>query len=561
MFRLGFMKRLEISVLFFGLLILLFPQPSVAKPKQILSLTKALKKIQKPKIFEVYPHEINLEIAQRIVIYGEGFTQNSKVFVSRKLCQNLVFLNEMKLQCDYVPSSSKDNLKSDGILVVNPLNRISNPHVEPQLFVRIKKIGGLKLTPEEGYSTGGTRIYIEGKGFYPEMRVIFGKRRPCLHIEVISMEKLQCIAPPHIGGSQIQEVLLQYPSGAYAESSWKYRIPERKIDKIHKRRFDAKKFAQELASQAGFTLDDNHSQKWKNHMRDREAMRNRSIYCLSEKKHWQNSESIMRTKFTIQYLRAINRLEQRYPDAATQANTTISQVYQFVESYPTFPTDRLKSLKKEAALRFLDRALTFFRDDVSFRYQYPMHSNQDFCLLKLNIFQIISLAWEAIHDREIFKTQFDQEDREWGFIDSLATIQRAHNSERNTDAFDLEESDDPSCSGGIYKRLIEHLDGIHPDVQFYPELFSHNYNEGKIEIPDQMIALEIQQQHSRLWSDLDERHRERIRESYLNHSQDSEEYIKQLKARVVSSAPKIPLNQLHHMMNDVFIFSLLEVEN
>jgi hypothetical protein len=100
----------------------------------------------------------------------------------------------------------------------------------------------------------------------------------------------------------------------------------------------------------------------------------------------------------------------------------------------------------------------------------------------LTVAQFIALSWYAISDPAIFTSDRDRADRQQGLLESFATIQRAHNDnglgggilwdwdpESRTPYRHIAE-DRPSCELGTFKRIIEHLDHIHPDVTLNPAI-------------------------------------------------------------------------------------------
>jgi hypothetical protein len=82
----------------------------------------------------------------------------------------------------------------------------------------------------------------------------------------------------------------------------------------------------------------------------------------------------------------------------------------------------------------------------------------------------------------IFTSNRDRVDRQQGLLESFATIQRAHNDSglgyailwdwdpALRPSYRPTEEDRPSCPLGTFKRLIEHLDHIHPDVTLNAEI-------------------------------------------------------------------------------------------
>ena len=77
--------------------------------------------------------------------------------------------------------------------------------------------------------------------------------------------------------------------------------------------------------------------------------------------------------------------------------------------------------------------------------------------------ELLSLAFIAIHDDE--KRIGTIEDALMLFIEGLYEIQRGYNF--NNEGIDIGGKDRPICAAGTFNKIIEKLNGIHPDVKVY----------------------------------------------------------------------------------------------
>lgn len=105
------------------------------------------------------------------------------------------------------------------------------------------------------------------------------------------------------------------------------------------------------------------------------------------------------------------------------------------------------SAKHQAAKRGIKRLADFayvFEDQVS----------------GVSTRQLLALSWMAIHDDA--KRQGSVQDAKAMFIEGLYEIQRGYNID--VQGCDDGEDDKPICTAGTFNKLLEKLQGIHPDV-------------------------------------------------------------------------------------------------
>jgi hypothetical protein len=181
--------------------------------------------------------------------------------------------------------------------------------------------------------------------------------------------------------------------------------------------------------------------------------------------NWGATETVMNPQTTRLMIRSINQLDTRYPLAVLNTDASVSEVYQMVTDF-NVDGDAEKQLKKDAALRFLDRVYYDFRYEER-SYPYPMTSGEIHPNSRLTVAQTLSLAWYAATDIAVYRTDVEREDRKRAFVDTLAIIQRAHNDSGRNSAIIWDPAvaaEKPSCSPGTFKRLIEQLSELHPDV-------------------------------------------------------------------------------------------------
>ncbi len=80
---------------------------------------------------------------------------------------------------------------------------------------------------------------------------------------------------------------------------------------------------------------------------------------------------------------------------------------------------------------------------------------------EVSILQLLALSYTAIHDED--KRLGHLDDAKAFFVDGLYEIQRGYNIERSQGP--KEGDDSPICPGGTFNKLMEKLNGIHPDVK------------------------------------------------------------------------------------------------
>ena len=192
--------------------------------------------------------------------------------------------------------------------------------------------------------------------------------------------------------------------------------------------------------------------------------------------------------------------------------------------------------KRQAALRYLDE-----------------NQANDTIGSGLNDRGVLSLAWAAVQDKSVFPSQQDAEDRAWGLLEALANIQRAHNDCPQTGAIDWHKGADAvSCTTGQFKRLLEHLDKLHPDVKINPEI-----KETHISI--QMIVNAIQQEDRLLRSRVPTEECHRIRKSFRSSDKTFyHKYLNRLRESVHSANPSISLDAITDNTGEEMMEALFE---
>ena len=78
----------------------------------------------------------------------------------------------------------------------------------------------------------------------------------------------------------------------------------------------------------------------------------------------------------------------------------------------------------------------------------------------VNTRELLALSWLAIHDESL--RQGSLADAERQFCEGLYEIQRGYNL--SDTGIDLNGADSAICTGGTFNKLVEKLEGIHPDV-------------------------------------------------------------------------------------------------
>ncbi len=196
--------------------------------------------------------------------------------------------------------------------------------------------------------------------------------------------------------------------------------------------------------------------EWRAAAEQRNQARTQVMRQVQGNNNWHEAETIMNRDTTVRYLESINRLERRYPGAVPQAEQNYREAFSQLHHLKVDGKGASADLKKDAAFRYFDQPKV-----------------QDSIGSGLNNRQVLSLAWAAVQDKSIFSTRLEREDRKWGLLESLANIQRAHNDCLAGGAIEwrqTHQADHPSCEVGKFKRLLEHLDQLHPDVQLSPPL-------------------------------------------------------------------------------------------
>jgi hypothetical protein len=262
----------------------------------------------------------------------------------------------------------------------------------------------------------------------------------------------------------------------------------------------------------------------------------------------ERSESIMRNEVTRAYLESISHLEDRYPFAVPNAQAALKEIYQMVEHLDVSSQGTIGTLKKEAALRYLDRVLTHHSLDRQFHYNFREIPLYDPHQSGLTYTETLALIWAAINDRSIFVHAIEFQDRKWGLLDSLAHIQRAHNDSSGSVSFNLShEEDQPSCGKGTFKRILESLDGLHPDVRL----------NVSTRVTNQMAFSAIQRTHQYLFSQEPADTQRKIRQSSESQGEDYQRYLVKLRAEVRKSSSNISPEQLEMNTNALSMEALL----
>jgi hypothetical protein len=303
-------------------------------------------------------------------------------------------------------------------------------------------------------------------------------------------------------------------------------------------------------------LTEENINRWTAQASNRIKQREKAFISVSNQE-WKENENIMRTESTIAYLKAINSLDQRYPLAVPHAEIALHQIYDTMENLDISNRGKNAEKIRQAALRYLDRLATEHRYDSNFLYTYAGHGGhvQD-PRSNLKSTQILSLAWAAIHDRKVFVTDQEVEDRQWGLLYSLALIQRLNNITDNKIDFNYSKKnkDDPTCSMGTFKRLIEHLDLNHPDVKFTSiDVNAHT-------IANDIATREIVQTHKDLFGSKTSAQQLEIRNSFDSQARPYVNYLSELRSEIHARAPLIPADQIQRLSNESMMSTLLDLD-
>ncbi|MFM2322561.1 MAG: hypothetical protein RLZZ225_714 [Pseudomonadota bacterium] len=124
---------------------------------------------------------------------------------------------------------------------------------------------------------------------------------------------------------------------------------------------------------------------------------------------------------------------------STNLNKTLCQVKKFVNALPD--NDSRKKVAKRCIKRIIDSEDSFI-DPSS----------------KLSTRKLLALSFAAIRDNKYHQGEI--KDAENQFIEGLVEIQRGYNLS------DIEK-DKPICASGAFNKLIESLQGIHPDCEIH----------------------------------------------------------------------------------------------
>lgn len=267
--------------------------------------------------------------------------------------------------------------------------------------------------------------------------------------------------------------------------------------------------------------------------RERVDRRKQQMREMTGRNDWDDNESMMAKDSAFLYLESINRLDLKYPCAVPQAEKEYLEVVTHLHHLDISKRGAHAEAKRDAAFRYLDQP----------KAADPVGSG-------LNNREVLSLAWAAIQDKTVFPSQQDMEDRTWGLLESLANIQRAHNDCPVTGAINWHEGEDKiSCEVGRFKRLLEHLDKLHPDIHLNPTI---------AKIPVQMIIHAVRQELQRLRGKMSLDECYQIKASSQSSDQSKyQKFLNRLIREVHSSNPYIPIDIIQEqtgpeMMEAVF---------
>ncbi|MES2142621.1 MAG: hypothetical protein V4471_07075 [Pseudomonadota bacterium] len=150
------------------------------------------------------------------------------------------------------------------------------------------------------------------------------------------------------------------------------------------------------------------------------------------------------------------RLANRYPSIISD-KTRLKEIIEWIEGYVNNLPDNFERNKAKAAKNCIVRITN------SYTFIEPIS--------KVSIQELLALFWSAIHDDA--NRVGSLEDAKKQLIDGLYEIQRGDNL--SDTGVDLGGFDRPICPAGTFNKLIEKLQGIHPDceIQFITnEIFS-----------------------------------------------------------------------------------------
>jgi hypothetical protein len=401
---------------------------------------------------------------------------------------------------------------------------------------------------------GGAEITLRGSAFYPTTEVYIGDKK-CNNTIYVSFSEIRCVAPSFEGNHMWQRLKVVNRNATVGYFyDFSYVSPaeaielEENSDSNQEWSWDSLASVQKLLSKfqkKKISLTPENRSRWRKEALRRNRQRQLDIGLNRDgDDDWSRRESIMNDSITLRYLESINRLETRYPHAVPNAYILFSKLYLAVESYPVDQRGALGELKKAAAIRFLERT---WQDDS------PADPNRS----QLSQFQVLALAWAAVTDTKLYISTIDQQDRIWGLLESLAIIQRAHNDLGEGISFDdSQEPDSPSCAMGTYKRFLEHLDGVHPDVRISVET---DVNSGAA-LSNAAIIEEIRNQHTSLFHQYSSQDRQLIRSGIESTNTHFSQYVDRLRAAVVNRFPNIPRPQLEELTGSLTMEALLDAE-
>lgn len=263
---------------------------------------------------------------------------------------------------------------------------------------------------------------------------------------------------------------------------------------------------------------------------------------------WGAGETAMNQYRTPEMTVSVNLLDQRYPQAIPNTAFAVHSIKQLVRGFNTVK-NQTRRLKKEAALRFLDRV-------TNEEFRGILHEDTH-----LTLPEYLALSWYAINDSKLYPSEKDKADRQWAFIEAMANIQRAHNDNQGKSPIIWEprQPDMTSCVPGSFVRSVEHLDRNHPDVVI-------------IKITNEEITSLIREKNGELFpaysknlNSTQMQHLAESAENYnleaVNQTKDYTQYKDQLKKAVHKAIPEVPLAQIERLMSDEMMCALITESN
>jgi hypothetical protein len=151
---------------------------------------------------------------------------------------------------------------------------------------------------------------------------------------------------------------------------------------------------------------------------------------------------------------SVKQLAVRYKTKITGAtlDETINEVKKYILGLDESSKEQAVKHRIGAAKRCIERI-------TATDYTFTDPGSQ--CSIK----QLLALSFSAIHDDACRIGNL--EDAQIQFIEGLYEIQRGYNLNENGNDPQLSDPDKPICTAGTFNKLVEKLQGIHPDAKIH----------------------------------------------------------------------------------------------